>query len=774
MRADFTSPYGNEFALVPVAALFAAAFIVLAWPWLSGSVTIPWDAKAQFYPQQVFLSRALAQGQSPFWTPNVFAGWPQISDPQSLIFSPAHLALSLATGAPSLRAFDAACFAMLLVGGLAILMLFRDRGWHPAGALAAALAFAFGASCAWRLQHTGQVVSVAWLALALWALSRALERGAWRAGAAAGLFAGLMALGRDQVALLGLYLLAGLVLTYWLAGAGRGARLRASIKPLAAATVVGFVVVAIPLAMTALLTAESNRPLTGLADAGRGSLHPAHLLTLLFADLFGAADPAVPYWGPPSFPWGPVDLFLAQNMGQLYFGALPLVALIGFGLARGALWMREIRFFAAAALLVLLYALGRYTPAFTVFYEILPGVALFRRPADATFLLGMLLAILGGYCVHRALTDEAMRARSEWLAIIAVLAVASATAGALALSTGALQQAAWPLAVGIGWIAAAGLTLAHAQRMAGKPLLAAALLLAFATADLAWNNAPNESTGLPPATYAALHPDTTDETVTLLKALLADPPTPQHRDRVELTGIAYHWPNLSLVHGFEHLFGQNPLRLADFARATGVGDTVAVPEQRTFAPLFPSYRSTMADLFGLRIVAAGAPIEQIDKTLAPGDLRSIGRTKDAFVYENPRALPRVMLVGESRKADFASLVRDGWPADVDPRTTVLLESEPQGASPQARVGGSVRLVRYGNGEVVVAVDAPSGAFVVLNDVWHPWWYAMVDGAPAEVLKANVLFRAVWVPPGRHEVRFVFRPFAGALREIAAKLGFSAR
>ena len=33
-------------------------------------------------------------GQSPFWTPNVFAGWPQIADPQSLIFSPLHLLLA--------------------------------------------------------------------------------------------------------------------------------------------------------------------------------------------------------------------------------------------------------------------------------------------------------------------------------------------------------------------------------------------------------------------------------------------------------------------------------------------------------------------------------------------------------------------------------------------------------------------------------------------------------------------------------------------------------
>ena len=42
--------------------ILLSACIVLWWPWLSGAVTIPWDAKSQFYPQQVFLARALAAG----------------------------------------------------------------------------------------------------------------------------------------------------------------------------------------------------------------------------------------------------------------------------------------------------------------------------------------------------------------------------------------------------------------------------------------------------------------------------------------------------------------------------------------------------------------------------------------------------------------------------------------------------------------------------------------------------------------------------------------
>ncbi|MFL6807107.1 MAG: hypothetical protein ACJ8FM_24275, partial [Xanthobacteraceae bacterium] len=166
--------------------IFALAWLILSWPWLSGAVTIPWDAKSQFQPQVSFLAAALARGESPFWTPNVFAGWPQIADPQSLIFSPLHLLLAWLDRTPSFRAVDAVTFVHLALGGLGIILYFRDRGWHPAGALVAAIAFAFGGAASSRLQHIGQVISLSYLPLTLWLLARALDRGSWRAGALAG------------------------------------------------------------------------------------------------------------------------------------------------------------------------------------------------------------------------------------------------------------------------------------------------------------------------------------------------------------------------------------------------------------------------------------------------------------------------------------------------------------------------------------------------------------------------------------------------------------
>src|SRR3981081_244719 len=186
-------------------AIFALAFLLPAWPWLSGAVTIPWDAKSQFFPQVQFLASSLARGEWPWWSPDVFAGWPQISDPQSLLLSPLHVLLAAFNAAVSLRAFDAVTFAYLFLGGVGIILFFRDRGWHSGGALVAAMAFALGGAANARLQHTGQVISLAYLPLVLWLGARALERSSRRAGLAAGGLAGLMAIGRDQVALLSLY-----------------------------------------------------------------------------------------------------------------------------------------------------------------------------------------------------------------------------------------------------------------------------------------------------------------------------------------------------------------------------------------------------------------------------------------------------------------------------------------------------------------------------------------------------------------------------------------
>ena len=142
----------------------------------------------------------------------------------------------------------------------------------------------------------------------------------------AGLLIGLLALGRDQVALLSLYVIAGFIFAHWLTGQ-RPALRRASRKPLAAVRRLRIV----PCSCHSN-RASSQRPRTGrdigYESAAAGSLHPVHFLQLVFADLYGAMRYNEHYWAPQSpfwdAAWGWPELYLSPNMGLLYGGALPL------------------------------------------------------------------------------------------------------------------------------------------------------------------------------------------------------------------------------------------------------------------------------------------------------------------------------------------------------------------------------------------------------------------------------------------------------------------
>ncbi|MET0567838.1 MAG: hypothetical protein ABWZ74_02075, partial [Hyphomicrobiaceae bacterium] len=204
-----------------------------------------------------------------------------------------------------------------------------------------------------------------------------------------------------------------------------------------------------------------------------------------------------------------------------------------------------------------------------------------------------------------------------------------------------------------------------------------------------------------------------------------------------------------------------------YSRATGAEDHVGLPDQRKFSPLMPSYKSPLANMLGLRFIATGVPIDQIDRRLQPDELPLVTRTNQGYIYENKSALPRVLFAGAARKADFEALLASGaWPADFNPETTVLLQDPP--AATEAGRPGTAALRAYGNTEIVIDVESPDGGWVVINDPWHPWWFATVDGREAPLLRANVLFRAVAVPPGRHFVTLRFEALRGTWAALTSR------
>lgn len=758
-------------------ALFLISSIVLGWPWLSGSATIPWDAKAHFLPQLQFLAQSIHAGQSPFWNPYVFSGSPHVADPQSLIFSLPFLLVALFDTAPTAYVLDCTVFGMLALGGVGIILFFRERRWFWGGALIAAIIFAHGGSAAWRVQHVGQIVSLAWWPLSLWLLERTIARGGLANGVALGFIAAMMALGRDQVAWLGLWLLLLYALWRTLEAPDRIEHLKRSFRPLSAGLLVFLALTFIPVLLSALLAGGSTRDTLDYDAAARGSLHPSAFLTLIVPNLFGADGPFGDFWGAPSPIWADTGLYLARNMSVLYLGTLPLLALLGWGFVRGLAFAREPRIFFVSTVLVLLYALGWYTPVFEVLHASLPGAGLFRRAADATFFISTLAAILAGWILGRVLEGSVrpLGHSSQKIAGIILLLV-FATSSLVAVAFGQLDKAITPilLAAATMLISFVALRLVD-TRSTWHSTLSVILLAGVLTVDLGVHNGPNESTALPPADFAMLDQHGTNETIQFLKARIAAAATADRRDRVELAGLGFAWPNASMTHRLENTLGYNPVRLDDYAQATGAGDTVAEPGQRQFSALMPSYDSHLADLLGLRYIVTGVDIEKIDPKLTEEALLLLAQTPDGLVYENPDALPRVMMVAKAQGIDQDELIRTGeWPAGFDPKETVLLDpgvagivpevtADQAGDQPHAQASAVIR--DYGTTEIVVQTQSDHQGYLLLNDVWHPWWFAEIDGVATPVLRANGLFRAVALPQGEHEIRFRFRPFWGAWNQI---------
>jgi hypothetical protein len=109
-------------------------------------------------------------------------------------------------------------------------------------------------------------------------------------------------------------------------------------------------------------------------------------------------------------------------------------------------------------------------------------------------------------------------------------------------------------------------------------------------------------------------------------------------------------------------------------------------------------------------------------------------------------------------AEPASYVALAQP-EFDPWREVILAPGGAAAPGDAAFVGRARLVERRMDSVTLETDLSSNGYLVAVEAYDPAWRARVDGRPVPVLRANVAFRAVAVPAGRHRVELVYRPRA---------------
>src|SRR3954447_1285362 len=766
------------------AVLCLASFAVVAqafW-WFSDSV-VPWDSKNHFYPMFRFLADSLEHGEIPLWNPYHFGGHPSAADPQSLLFTPSLFLFAVIAPHASMAAFDGWIMLHLLVGGLGMMGLGRRRGWAPAAAVLTAIIYMLGGSAASRLQHTGMIVSYAYFPLALWTFDVLMERRSFGRAPLFGMLAALMALGRDQVAFLFCAVLLGrLIFLTFRSQAPLGfSRERAVVLTVAGLT--GAALLVLPSLLTMQFLGASNRPGIAYGVAAAGSLAPVNFLTMLAPNVFGSLSQAYDYWGPGYETMAEAD-WTDRAVNYLFIGTLPALLILWHGLAGGRLLARDMRFTMFVTGAAILYALGRYTPVFRLIFDLIPGVSLYRRPADATFVVNVGFALASGYLLHRYIESGLPRPSLRLPGPIARMLIGLAVALpalliglGLAFSERGGHVFASLQAIGCAvLIASAGAVLLFLGDGRRHRALAAAVLVAATAGELVWRNAASSLNAEPASRYSVYGQITPTESAGLaaLREDIAKAARSEH-PRVEILGLNGAWQNASMALKLENTLGYNPLRISDYERAVGPGENAGDPNLRHFPGTFRGYRCRLASLLGLEYLVLDRPMVRLPRQFPKPQATQIYAGDHFYVYRLGRVAPRAYFATHVKPIDTEAAIESHELPDFDRAREALVDQDTvaqlgpgvTAADSAGPASTNVTIATYSNNTVRLDVSADRDGLLVLHDLYYPGWEATVDGVRVPVVKANILFRGIEVPAGSHIVEFTFRPFSPRNLVVAA-------
>jgi hypothetical protein len=209
--------------------------------------------------------------------------------------------------------------------------------------------------------------------------------------------------------------------------------------------------------------------------------------------------------------------------------------------------------------------------------------------------------------------------------------------------------------------------------------------------------------------------------------------------------------------GLHSVFGYNPLEIA---------------AHQSFAASVADPRSTAYDILGVGYVIAGGPLDESTQGERPLTLVSSGDS--SWVYRRAQVMPIARLTYEVEViADPAGATARVHEPGFDPAAIAIVdETPPCEAGPAPETPGTATIVTERPGYWRIATESDAPALLVLAETAYPGWRVTVDGDSAASLTAYTTLRAVCVPPGAHEVEWVYDPSAhkiGAAISVAGWL-----
>jgi hypothetical protein len=787
----------------------------LPWGYSAGQSDYPYnrrDLTDTYVTREYFVAAAYRDGEFPLWNPYTMAGHPIYADGVTRTLSPFLLFYKF-FDVP--LGYSLARLSELMLGAVFMYIFLVAIGASANGALMGSLVFEFSAHSMLHLTGLGWWGGLLWLPLILLFVDRAIRRGSYTQAMLAGMFlAAQFFCGYlpNQIYYVGAVVLYYAFFAFVARRSGSGSRRVAHLLAMMAVTLaVGLALSATQWVPSLELLSYSNRKIVG-AELGYVYLPPWYAATLVFPNLFGSAYDAKT-----------LTLFTALGVSHdhiLYLGIAALVPL-GFSLywlrrtskkyrADSGLQFAEmdiaarqrVIFFVVlgACSLVLMMAaplyvhVTRFIPILQVIRVAVRAGVLFLFAAAVLVAFGTDLLLESGVDALRRFTAHARRFAlgvaafvliaviGSYLVKVVGVAVEEGARGRLAFIRRAVlslsAQFTPPnagifiplvvlfLAVLLLWALVEG-------RLTGRSAFLCMLMLLLV--DLFWNSNQFDHT----FDRSRVFPRT--EMTDLLRSLppgrVLVVPSDLETNRSASAGAGAEKiiapPNTLLPYQIPTVSGKNqqfPIWYREFA-------SLIEPQPNLSHVVFDQYRSPFFDVLNVRYVMtheSAAPLDGYDL---------LGTAEGVSLYENKNAMPRAFFANQIIEApSHAEALRILSGSGFDPRTTVVIEGAAARPAMQMTSSMQVRnvtepysglmkqmnvllapaiatIIEDKRARVAIQTENWTEGLLVLSDNYYPGWRALVDGVPAEVLRANCTMRAVNVPAGRHLVSFVFMPAA---------------
>ena len=753
------------------------------------------DTLALGYMAREFYANAVSGGAFPLWNPIILGGTPFV---ESLaggdsLYPPSALLLFLLD---PYRALGWKLVLHVFLAGIFMYAWIRRLGLSQPSALLAGLAYGLAPFMVTLVLggQDGKIFVVALTPLLFWVTESFLVRGGMRSIALVSLVVGAVMLTTHfQMAYflfggVGAYVLFRTILI-WRAkdvgpsqeigpAGGPGGNLRGRRVALTrflvfvAAAVLGAGVAAVQFLPAASYVVDHSRRTATTTDASAEgsrayasswSLHPEEVVALAVPEFVGVSS-ANADWARGTY-WGRNDF--KGNHEYVGLVVLLLAGLSFFGGARRSLRL----FLVGLGGMALLFGLGSHTPVWRLFYEVVPGIRLFRAPSLAIFLFGFSVVTLMAFGVERLLDLERKGSEADWTRPGRFLWGASGVVllGFVLAVSGALS-AAWSLAVYRDMPAQAAQTLANAEPFIVRGFMFAVILTA-ATAGVAW--------GLRTARLAPLGAVVALGLLISLDLIRVDVPFIQTQDFA-----AFRAPDPNIDFLLERQREEDPFRVFSLRGLDGQDVRPGMFGLELAGGHHPNDLGRYRELIGM--VGSGLPANLIasanvlrilnvryilwpDQLGAPADqglpaditdnLRRLSQTTIQgrpyeTVYEFSD-LPRARLVSDAVILPDDQAVPHMLSGDFDPARQVVLSDPLPVELTGGEVVGRIEWVERSNNDMTLQVSADRPALLVLADNWFPAWKARIGNQEVPVLRVNHSLRAVPITAGEHTVEFYY-------------------